>query len=161
MGLRFLPLGYRFEVVSPMSKGEAIAAIRKRKKGWLVPKRGARGWIVGPFICLWWSATDQYGPMVLARIETDGFGTKIVGRAGADLNGTLMFLLLAPIMAWITFKMAEQGQGSLRLYLVIGIVFGLGLPLTLWINHKDRRDADPLVNFIRKTIEFPHAGKKS
>ena len=148
----FQPLGYRFEIDSPMNPASAIAAIRRKKKGWFAISDGPRGWILGPFLCLWNSAFDRYGPMVFARITANGLGTKIVGRAGADLNGTLMFLLLTPLMGWSTFKMIEQGQGSIRAFTVIAIIFGLGLPITLWINHKDRSDADPIVRFIGRAV---------
>jgi hypothetical protein len=150
--MSFQPLGYRFEVKSSMSASSAIAAIRARKKGWFDADYGPRGWVFGSFICLWNSAFDRHGPMVFARIRADGLGTRIVGRAGADLNGTLMYLLLTPFMGWLTFEMAEHDQGSLRAFIVIGLVFGLGLPLTLWINHKDRAAADPIIASISRAV---------
>lgn len=148
----FQPLGYRFEITSTLSLEKAKSRIRQKKKRWFDPQNGARGWIVGPFICLWQSALDRYGPMVVGIVRKDGLGSKVVGRAGADLNGTAMFILLAPFMAWATYKMVETGQGSLRAYVVIGAIFGLGLPLTLWINSANRREADALVHFVRKTL---------
>ena len=117
--MAFQPLGYRFEITSPLSLQEAKRRIRLRKMGWLDPKNGARGWIIGPVLCLWLSAFDRHGPMVVARMKHDGMKTKVVGRAGADLNGTALFALLAPLMAWLTFQMARHGQGSTGLYVTV------------------------------------------
>lgn len=150
--MAFQPLGYRFEITSALSLGEAKRRIRREKMGWFDSKNGARGWIIGPFLCLWQSAFDRHGPMVLGFIRHDGIKTKIVGRAGADLNGTALFLFLTPLMAWLTFQMARYGRGSTGSYVVIGLLFGIGLPLTLWINSKDRREADALVHFVRRQL---------
>ena len=150
--MAFEPLGYRFELSTLLSAEAVKAAIRMEKKGWFAAEGLPRGWIVGPFLCLWQSAFDRYGPMLLARIDSEGLHTRIVGRAGADINGTALFLVLAPLMAWITWKMHEAGQGDTKTYVIIGLVFGLGLPLTLWVNSKDRKDAAPLVTFISEVI---------
>ena len=131
--------------------------IRSNKKSWFETKNGPRGWIIGPVVCLWLSAFDRYGPMAIALLKSDGFETRIVGRAGADLNGMALFLLLTPLMGWITWQMHTHGQGTLQAYITIGIVFGLGLPVTLWVNSKDRRDADPLVSFLRRVTT--HGGR--
>lgn len=139
-----------------MSVVDVKSAIRANKSGWFESKRSPRGWIIGPVLCLWMSAFDRHGPMVIAGIRSDGFGSRIVGRAGADLDGMLLFILLTPMMAWITWQMHMHGQGTVRAYLIIGLLWGVGLPLTLWINSKDRRDADPLVSFLRRVAQ--HGG---
>lgn len=156
----FQPIGYRFQVVSLLDEAMTKTKIRQKKVGWFTAKNGARGWIVGPYMCLWWSGIDRHGPMILARIKLEGAGCIISGRAGADLNGTLAFVALTPLMAWLTYMMARASQGSITSYVTIAIVFGLGLPLTLWINSKDRREADPLVNFIRRTVKSSPAGNE-
>ncbi len=127
-------------------------AIRIKKSEWFEAKSSPRGWIVGPVLCLWMSAFDRHGPMVVGYIREEGFGSRIVGRAGADLNGMVMSLLLTLLMFWLTWKMYQHGQGTTGAYVVIAILFGLGLPLTLWINSKDREQADPLVRFISKSV---------
>ena len=159
--MSFKPLGYHFEINSHLSPQELRRQLRENKNRWFQAKDGPRGWIVGPFMCLWSSALDRYGPMVLARISPNNFGTKISGRAGADLNGTLLFILITPFMAWLTWKMHDSGQGSFRLFLVVGVIFGLGLPLTLWVNSSDRSHADPLVNFIRKVAGATEVNTRS
>ena len=75
----FEPIGYRFEVRSPRPPAEVKTGIRSRKKGWFDVKSGARGWIAGPFICLWFSAFDEAGPMLLGIISRDGAGTRVRG----------------------------------------------------------------------------------
>ena len=147
--MHFQPFGYRFEVRSPHSAAEVAAAIRSRKKGWFDPKNGARGWIAGPFICLWLSAFDQNGPMLFGVISGDGVGTRVRGRAGSDLNGVVMFSLLIPLMAFIVHELIAEGSASLRQLLVIAAVFLFGGPFIYWSAHKDRREAEPLVRFIR------------
>jgi hypothetical protein len=151
--VKFKPLGYRFEIVSRLSPGEATARLRKHKKPIFYAENGPRGWILGPVGCFWLSAFDRHGPMIVARITRHNLGSRIVGRAGADLNGTALFLMLTPLMAWVLVMMHASGQGTIGTYITAGIVFGLGLPLTLWVNHKDRKDADPLVRFVKKTVD--------
>ena len=86
-------------------------------------KNGARGWIAGPFICLWFSAFDRYGPMLFGLISANNLGTRVHGRAGSDLNGVLMFTLLIPLMAWLVFKVVSEGQASGGQLVVTALVF--------------------------------------
>ncbi|MFN4297056.1 MAG: hypothetical protein ACK4FB_09455 [Brevundimonas sp.] len=144
-----LPFGYPFEIKTRMSPSSVKGRIRARKKGWFDPNTGARGWIVGSLMCLWLSPFNRYGPMLLGWISADGASTRILGRAGSDLNGMLMLAVCFPfivLMAFIAFR--EESFG--------GILLGVGLislfPLTLWINHKARREADPLVRFLEDAV---------
>ncbi|WP_447763649.1 hypothetical protein [Sphingopyxis panaciterrae] len=150
--LKFEPFGYRFEVSSKMTPADAKATIRSRKSGIFDPKNGARGWIAGPFICLWFSAFDRHGPILFGLISTGDFGTRIHGKAGSDLNGVLMFTLMIPLMAWLVVMMISDGQASGRQLLVIALVFLVGGPLLYWSAHNERKDAEPLVRFLRKTL---------
>ncbi|MES2452756.1 MAG: hypothetical protein V4610_19560 [Pseudomonadota bacterium] len=147
--MSFQPFGYRFEVRSPHSPVEVTTAIRSRKKGWLDPKNGARGWIAGPFICLWFSVFDQNGPMLFGVVSNDGTGTRVHGRAGSDLNGVVMLSLLIPLIAFIAYEQIAEGSASLRQLLFVAVVFLFGGPLIYWFAHKDRKEAEPLVRFIR------------
>lgn len=157
----FQPFGYRFETIASLPPSEAKAAIRPRKTSMFDPKNGARGWIAGPFICLWFSAFDSHGPMLFGLISANNFGTRVHGRAGSDLNGVLMFTLLIPLMAWLVFKMVSEGQASGGQLLVIALLFLVGGPLMYWWAHKERKDADPLVRFLRKALSQPDARSKS
>jgi len=159
--LGFQPFGYRFEISSSLPPAEAKSAIRSKKTGIFDAKNGARGWIAGPFICLWFSAFDRYGPMLFGLISADNFGTRVHGRAGSDLNGVLMFTLLIPFMAWLVFKMISEGQASGRQLLLIALVLLVGGPLMYWWAHKERKDAEPLVRFLRRTLTQPAARSKS
>jgi hypothetical protein len=150
--MAFQPFGYKFELLSPSTPCDVKAAIRSRKKGWLEQKNGARGWIIGPVLCLWFSAFDRYGPMLFGLITQGYDGTRVHGRAGSDLNGVMMFSLLLPLMAWIVFTMIADGSVSARELVVFALVFLIGGPLMYWSAHKDRRDAEPLVRFLRDAI---------
>jgi len=148
----FEPFGYPFEVRSPRPPAEVKARIRSRKKGWFEVKSGARGWIAGPFICLWYSAFDQHGPMLLGLISSDGAGTRIGGRAGSDLNRVLLFSLLfaflTPVMMFMAYELIGT-RSALLLPLSVGAaVFLVAAPLVYWAAHKDRRQGEPLVRFV-------------
>lgn len=131
---------------------EAKAAIRSKKTSILDAKNGARGWIAGPFICLWFSAFDRNGPMLFGMISADNFGTRVHGRAGSDLNGVAMFTVLLPLMAWLVIILMSEGQATGGQLLVFALVFLVGGPLVYWSAHKERNDAEPLVRFLRKAL---------
>lgn len=147
----FEPFGYSFELQSLSAPSHVKAAIRSRKKGWFDTETGARGWIVGPFICLWFSALDRYGPMLFGCISRDDHGTRISGRAGSDLNGLLLYSVLLPVLAVALYQMISSGDYAIIQVLVAGGVL-LASPLVFWWSHKERRDAEPLVRFLRDTI---------
>jgi len=159
--LRFQPLGYRFEIFARLSPAEAKAAIRSKTTGMFDAKNGARGWIAGPFICLWFSAFDRYGPMLLGLISADNFGTRVHGRAGSDLNGVLMFTLLIPLIGWSVFKVISKGQASGGQLIIIAVIFLVGGPLMYWWAHKDRKKAKPLERFLRQALAQPDARSKA
>lgn len=151
----FQPFGYSFETITSLPLAEAKAAIRSKKTGIFDAKNGARGWIVGPFICLWSSAFDRFGPMLFGLISANGSGTRVHGRAGSDLNGVLMATLLIPLLAWLAFKMISEGQATDRQLLVAALVILVCGPLIFWSAHKERKNAEPLVWFLRKALEQP------
>lgn len=157
----FQPFGFGFEISSSLPPAKAKAAIRSKKTGIFGAKNGARGWIAGPFICLWFSAFDRYGPMLFGLISADSSGTRVHGRAGSDLNGVFMFTLLIPLLAWLLFEMISQGQASARQLVVFGLLFLVGGPLIYWSAHKERKDAEPLVRFLRKTLAPPETRSRS
>lgn len=99
--------------------------------------------------------------MLFGLISKDNFGSRVRGRAGSDLNGVLMFTLLIPLMAWLVSKMVSEGQASARQLIVIAVVFLLGSPLIYWSAHKERKDAEPLVRFLRKALAPPNARSPS
>lgn len=147
----FEPFGFRFEIKTTMPLAAARAAIRARKKPWLEVKGGARGWIVGRFICLWMSAFDVRGPMLLAWMSTDGSSTIVRGRAGSDLNGLFWASFLIVTMFLI---MGLRGEliGFFLYNWPITFFFVLIISLVLWFSHQDRREAEPLVRFLRDAI---------
>ena len=149
--MAFQPFGYRFEVKTLSSVPDVKAAIRSRKKRWLEAKSGARGWIIGPFICLWFSAFDRYGPMLFGRISRADIGTKITGRAGSDLNGLAVFTLMLPLIPLLLYEIVSAGEYTPDQFIIVGGLILL-IPLMFWFSHKDRRQAEPLVRFLRDTV---------
>lgn len=149
--MAFEPFGYAFEIRSSSRPAETKAAIRSGLKGWLDQTNGARGWIIGPFICLWFSAYDRHGPMLLGRFERTELGTRIKGRAGSDLNGLLVLAVLLPFLAYMLWAVIAGGAatplliGKLAVFLLLGVV-------AFWWAHKDRREAEPLVRFLEDAL---------
>lgn len=148
----FQPFGYRVEITSPLAPADFRAAVRSGWKGWFDPKNGARGWIVGPLICLWFSAFDQYGPMLFGLLSRHGDGTTLRGRAGSDLNGVAMYTLLIPLMAFLIYQMVMDGSASTGSLLVLALMLLVGAPLIYWSAHKERREAEPLIRFLRNAV---------
>ena len=153
--MAFQPFGYQFEVKSALAPSDLKAAIRARKKKWLDPKSGARGWIVGPFICLWFSVFDQHGPMLMGRISRDNLGARVTGRAGSDLNGVAMLGFLVPLTAVVLYAMhADEGYTASQIAVPGGIFVAIVL-LVLWSKHVFRREAEPLIRFINDVARRP------
>lgn len=150
--MTFQPLGYRFELISTMPKAEAKIRLRERRVGWFAAKEGPRGWLVGSVFCLWLSAFDRYGPMVFGVITEHERGTRVRGFAGSDLNGVLLFTLLIPLMAFLIFQVISDGSATPRQFLVFGVVFLIGGTFVYWSAHKDRRQAEPLIDFIEVAL---------
>lgn len=150
--MAFQPFGYPIQIESRMALVDAKSAIRRRMKGWFDPKNGARGWILGPFICLWFSGINERGPMVLGIMTGDSHGSRIKGSAGSDLNGTIWLTFVTIITLAIILSTSNQWSQDLRQLVVLAIVFGVGVPLTLWMASKDKREAEPLVKFLRDVL---------
>lgn len=147
----FQPFGYAFEVRSRLPPAQAKAVLRSRLKDWFDTKPGARGWIVGPFMCLWFSALDRTGPMLLATVGRDDLGTRVAGRAGSDLNGVAVFVALMPLLAFALYQMVAAGDYTLGAVIVGGGLILLS-PLILWLGHVERRRAEPLVRFVQDAV---------
>lgn len=150
--MAFQPFGYPIQIESRMSLVDAKSAIRHKTKGWFDPKNGARGWILGPVLCLWFSGVNAQGPMVLAILSGDGLRSRLVGRAGSNLNGTIWLTLLTVLILPILLLQADQWHPNIGALFVVALIFGLGLPLTLWMASKDKREAEPLVKFLRDVL---------
>ncbi|ABQ66848.1 hypothetical protein Swit_0480 [Rhizorhabdus wittichii RW1] len=151
--MSFQPFGYKFEIHSPVSSTLLKTRLRARKKGWFHRQAGARGWIVGPFVCLWFRASDRYGPLLVGVLSDDGSGCRIRGRAGSDLNGMAAFVLMLPFLIGLTgLGMAHQEPGAGR-FAFIAVIVVLVSPFMLWVAHSNRKDAEPLVRFLRDVAD--------
>jgi hypothetical protein len=150
--MAFEPFGYRFSVISAKRPEEAKRALRTGMKGWFETSNGPRGWIIGPVLCLWQSAFDRQGPMVLGLISSDNFGTRVQGRAGSDLNGVMWSAIVFPVLGVLLYKTLSENAVSATGAIVMAIVLLLS-PTIFWFAHKDRRHAEPLVNFVRRALD--------
>lgn len=150
--MAFEPFGYRFEVTTLASPEVVKDAIRKKKVGWYHPAKAARGWIIGPFICLWNDPWDRYGPVLLARISASDLGTRIGGRAGSNTTGVLLFLLILSLMGVAALHGLLSGDGFAGASPVFAGLLLVGTPTILWMADRDKCQADPLVRFIRKAL---------
>ena len=137
-----------------MSPSAVKAAIRSKKKGWFEAKDGPRGWIAGPYLCIWNSALQQLGPMVLARVSYRDGTTFIRGRAGSDLNGTLALIAWSVLVAMMVIGAFLQGQ-ALDQFAFVVLLYVISAPLILWMANSDKREADPLVRFLRRSVGSP------
>jgi hypothetical protein len=86
--------------------------------------------------------------MLLGWISRNTWGTRIAGRAGSDLNGVLLLVALTPFMVFGLSMMPLTG----------GVAFVAGFWVficvtVLWAKHAFRREAEPLVRFLRDAAE--------
>lgn len=90
--------------------------------------------------------------MLFGVISKDNFGTRVRGRAGSDLNGTVATTLFAPIvLLWLIDLARGESQASPQ-FILLGVLIFIGVPLSLWFSHKDRLEAEPLVRFLNDAI---------
>ncbi len=147
--MAFQPFGFPFRIDSPLQLSDLKAAIRARKRPIFDMPDGPRGWIVGPLICLWFSLYDRHGPMLLGWMSRNHSGTRVVGRAGSDLNGLLLVIALTPVLAFIIFGMATSGDYPVGRVVIVAALYILICGAVLWSKHMFRRDAEPLVRFLQ------------
>ena len=148
----FEPFGYRVDLLAPYSMAETQGRIRAGLKPLFEPRNGARGWVVGPLFCLWFSMVNRSGPMVFGIISQEGDQTRLRGRAGADLNG-IAFITLGAFMgiSALLGAIRKEDTGFGDPLLLAAIVFG-GVPFLWWMAHRDRRQADPLVRYLSDAV---------
>lgn len=151
--MSFQPFGYRFEVSTLLPPDEAKRVIRTSANGWFTSDDGPRGWIVGPFICLWLTMWWSQGPMLIGLISQDNFGTQIEGRAGSNLNGMAYLVLIAGGMVFAFVQMARLGDPRLGDLWPFGLLIIAILALMLWWASNDRHEADSLVEFLRESLK--------
>lgn len=155
----FQPFGYRFELLSKLPPDQLKAKIKSRLKGWFEMKPAARGWMAGSVICLWNEAFRRGGPVLVARIETNTFGSAIVGRAGFSLLMAVLAALALPVAVLLTFALLSRADGSIQ-SLLLPVIF-VGLPVALlWTSHAYRHEADPLVRFLERLDQPPTSRKR-
>lgn len=149
--MAFQPFGFPFAVDSYLSPEQVRTAIRGKLKGWFDPKSGARGWVVGSYVCLWNGAFDRDGPMLFGKIGPSNFGSRISGRAGSDLGGATA---LVPVSLLLALVMAVQvPRNGLDGGHVVGIsVYVLVCALVLWSKHVFRKEATSLIAFLERTV---------
>lgn len=148
--MAFQPFGYPFDLISPLSPADLRKSIRSQSRSWFDIKSGARGWVVGPLVCLWFRAFERNGPMLFGWISRSARETRVVGRAGSDLDGLLFMVLATPVVVVCIFKLALTGGiRSFELAVLAGGIYALIFGGLLWAKHVFRREAEPLVSFLR------------
>lgn len=151
----FQPFGFPFDVDSPLTPAEVNARVRRKAKTWFEKRNGARGWVLGPFICMWWSAFAPRGPMLFGWISPSGAGSRIVGRAGSDLNGVVYVTLLIPTIIVSLLIRTTFHPGTLNPALNgIGLLLIVVIPIWLlgaWMRQSLHDEAEPLLRFLRNT----------
>lgn len=149
--MAFLPLGFAFELKTPLGIAESKSRIRECKQPWYDPHDGPRGFVLGRFICLWNSMVDRQGPMLVGWIHDDGTGCRIAGRSGSDINGMLYLCLvgaLFPVIAVGLFREGKMGfSGAILLALSAA-----ALILLLWSASRERRAGLVLADFLELTL---------
>ncbi|HEY6815344.1 MAG TPA: hypothetical protein VI168_07385 [Croceibacterium sp.] len=150
--MTFQPLGYRFELISTLPLAEAKGRLHANRAGWFDVKDGPRGWMVGPLFCLWLSAFDRHGPMVFGVIGEHRRGTRVRGLAGSDLNGVLTFTLLIPLMVFLVLTTLADDSASPALLMMPAVVLLVAGALVYWSAHKDRRQAERLIEFVEDAL---------
>jgi len=159
--MAFQPFGYRFEVRSHLSPEEAKAAIRTHKQVLFDAVSGPRGWLIGPFVCLWMYDFLRTGPMLIGRIQQREGGSRIRGRAGSDLNGTAYMAVLGALLPIIAFQIVRQGDpAAFKSALYFLVPSAVLLVLIFLSAHRDRAEADPLVDFLERTLRPRRAGRR-
>jgi len=143
----FQPFGYHFTVKSEFSPAQVRALIRLNKKKVLDPKVGTRGWVAGPFICLWLDPYSSTGPSLFGFICADGAGTRIHGRAGSNLFG-IVFISLVLFLTVLALSMLLTDRASIAQFVGLLLVAPILVPLLYWQAHRKRREAEPLVRFL-------------
>lgn len=146
--MAFQPFGFPFKIDSPLQQSDLKAAIRSGKRPIFDQANGARGWVLGPLICLWLSAYDPQGPMLLGWISQSQSGSRVVGRAGSDLNGLLMLVATMPVMAFAVCGMAFGGGYPVGRIVIVSVVYILICATVLVSKHIFRTEAKPLVDFL-------------
>jgi len=147
--MTFQPFGFPFDINSTHQPSDVKDAIRSGRKPLFDQQDGARGWVAGPLICLWFSAFDRQGPMLLGWISQSPSGTRIVGRAGSDLNGLLMLIATMPVMTFAVYRMVSLGDYPIGRVLIVSVFYVAICAVVLFSKHRLRREAKPLVGFLR------------
>lgn len=154
----FQPFGYRVELLLKLPPDQLKAKMRSRLKGWFEMKPAARGWIAGPIICLWHEAFSRGGPVLVARIETNTFGSAIVGRAGFSLFTAVLAALALPVTVFLAIPFLANAERTIQSLLLPAIFVGIPVAL-IWSSHAFRHEADPLVRFLER-LDQPPASRK-
>lgn len=145
--MAFRPFGFAFEIWTPLDPIESKRRIRQCKQVWYDPNNGARGFILGRFICLWNSLYQSDGPMLIGWIYDDGTGCRISGRSGSDINGTLLLGIVGLFLPIVAAGLVRDGQMSLSGGVVLGLT-AVALILLMWNASRERSAGLILTDFI-------------
>ena len=149
--MAFRPLGFGFELKTPLGLAESKSRIRECKQTWYDPSDGPRGFVLGRFICLWNSIVDSHGPMLIGWIHDDGMGCRIAGRSGSDINGMLYLGLVGALLPVIAVGLFRDGRMGLSGAIMLALS-AAALILLLWNGSRERRAGLALADFLELAL---------
>lgn len=149
--MAFRPFGFSFDLRTPLDVRESKRRIRDCKQVWYDPSDGPRGFVLGRLICLWNSAFDRQGPIMIGWLSDDATGCRISGRSGSDINGILYLTLVVLTLPVIAFGLSQQSHMDLWAGSLIGLC-AVSLILLMWDASRNRDAGLVLVRFVELAI---------
>lgn len=149
--MAFHPLGFGFELKTPLNLAECKSRIRECKQHWYDPSEGPRGFILGRFICLWNSLVDRQGPMLIGWIHDDGMGCRVSGRSGSDINGMLYLGFIGALLPFIALGLFRDGRMGLSGAIMLALC-AAALIILLWKASRERRAGLALTDFLELSL---------
>ncbi len=149
--MAFRPLGFGFELKTPLDLAECKSRIRECKQHWYDPSEGPRGFLLGRFICLWNSLVDRQGPMLIGWIHDDGMGCRVSGRSGSDINGMLYLGFIGALLPFIALGLFRDGQIGLSGAIMLALC-AAALIILLRNASRERRAGLALTDFLELSL---------
>lgn len=145
----WLPLGQRVHILSSLPVDSVRIALRNAMGKGLRDPEALIGFVIGPILYVqagWFGSP----PAFLARLKRNPTGVEIIGNAGLNIAGIIVFgcvTALAMLIGGITFLLRGDPEWLVFSFAVLAMMYGIG-----WFNHIYRKDADPLLHIVRRAV---------